>query len=91
MKNAVARNEDIIWRRIEDKIVLIGKEGMVIHVLNKTAARIWELCDGVNGTDEIAADLCERFDVMPGEASADVQSTLEKFGGMGLLNNSGKE
>ena len=85
MKNAIARNEDIVWRKIEGKVVLIGKEGEAIHVLNKTAAHIWELCDGANGPDEIAANLCERFDVLPEEANADVRDTISKFEQMGLL------
>jgi hypothetical protein len=90
MKGPVARNEDIIWRRIEDDVVLIGKDGLVIHVLNKTAARIWELCDGTNGPGEIVADLCERFEVAPEEVRADVQEILGKFEGMGLLKEKAK-
>jgi hypothetical protein len=85
MKSAIVRNEDIIWRKIEDKIVLIGKDGLAIHVLNKTAAHIWDLCDGAHSPDEIAANLCERFDVPPEEANADVREAISKLEGMGLL------
>ena len=85
MESLIVRDEDVIWRRIDEKIVLIGKDGLVIHVLNKTAARIWELCDGTNNTDEISADLCELFDVLPEEANADVQETISSFRKMGLI------
>jgi hypothetical protein len=85
MARTIARNRDIIWRRIEDKVVLIGKEGQVIHVLNKTAACIWELCDGANGADEIAESLCESFDVPPEEAGADVRDIITKLESMGLV------
>jgi hypothetical protein len=90
MKSPIARNEDIIWRRVEDGVVLIGSDGLVIHVLNKTAARIWELCDGTKGPDEIITDLCEHFDVTPDEVSADVQDTLDRFEGLGLLKKKGR-
>jgi predicted transcriptional regulator len=90
MKSTIARNEDIIWRKIEDKIVLIGKDGLEIQVLNKTAAHIWELCDGVNSPDEIAACLCEHFDVPPEEANADVREFINKLGRMGLLERRGE-
>jgi hypothetical protein len=85
MENILVRNQDIIWRRIEEKIVLIGKDGLVIHVLNKTAALIWELCDGSHDDEEIAADLCECFDVLPEEAGVDVRETLNKLVQMGML------
>ena len=79
------RSEDVIWRKIEDKVVIIGKDGLNTFVLNKTAARMWELCDGTKSPDEIATDICELFDVSPVEASADVRTTIEKFEQMQLL------
>jgi len=85
MKCTVAKNEDIVWRMIEDKVVVIGKDAMAIHTLNRTASHIWELCDGVNSPDEIAAKLCDRFDVPPEEAIADVRETIGKFEQMGLI------
>lgn len=85
MNGPILRNEEIIWRTIDDKIVLIGKDGLVIHVLNKTAARIWELCDGANGPDDITAALCERFDAPPEQIAADVAETLGSFAELGIL------
>jgi hypothetical protein len=85
MASTIVRNADVIWRRIEEKIILIGKDGLEIHTLNKTAALIWELCDGANGDDEITAKLCERFDVLPEEAMVDVRETVSKLEKMGLL------
>jgi hypothetical protein len=85
MKSTVARNDNIIWRRIEDKVVLIGTEGATIHTLNKTASYIWELCDGVNGPDEIAANLRERFDAPAEEVNRDVRETINKLEHMGLV------
>ena len=85
MKSTVARNNDIIWRKIEDKVVLVGKEGTEIHTLNKTASHIWELCDGTNSPDEIATSLCERFEVTPEEANTDVRETISKMEQMGLI------
>jgi hypothetical protein len=85
MKSTVARNDDIIWRKIEDKVVLIGKEGTEIHTLNKTASYVWELCDGANNPDEIAAKLGERFDVTQEEVYADVREIISKMEQMGLI------
>jgi len=78
--------EDIIWRRIEDETVVIKDDGLVTHVMNKTAAFIWEMCDGKSGIDEITESLCERFDVSFQEARTDVREIIEKLTQLGLID-----
>lgn len=81
----IVRAENSIWREIEGQIAVIKDDGMAIYVLNKTAARIWEMCDGNLGPDEMAAKLCERYDVSLERAGADVRKTLTSLMGKGLL------
>lgn len=83
--NRMVQAEDIIWRRIGDEVVVIKDDGLATHVLNKTAALIWELCDGKRGIDEIAAVLCERYDVSPEEARADTKETIEDLTKVGII------
>ncbi len=85
MENRIARAEDIIWRKIGDEIVVIREDGLSVHVLNKTAAHIWEMCDGDCGPVEMATSLCERFDVTFEEARADVRDITEKLAQIGIL------
>ena len=82
----VARAEDTIWRRIGDEIVVIKDDGLATHVLNKTSAFIWEMCDGKCGIDEITRGLCERFDVSFEVALADVKEIIEKLIQIGIMN-----
>ena len=84
----IARAEDIIWREIDDEIVAIKDDGLAFHVLNKTAARIWEMCSGDIRPDEIAAKLCERYDVSLEKASTDVRNAVAKMVEIGLLRHS---
>jgi hypothetical protein len=77
--------EDVIWRKIGDEIVIITDDGLSIHVLNKTAALIWEMCGGSCSPDTIASSLCERFEVTFEEAIGDVKDIMVKFGELGLL------
>jgi PqqD family protein of HPr-rel-A system len=58
-----------------------------VHVLNNTAARIWELCDGSHSLEQIAASLCEQYDVSEEEAGTDVRNTLEKLAKLGVIQN----
>ena len=77
MGKHIAQSKDVIWRRIGDDIVIIKEGGTSTHVLNKTAAIIWEMCDGKTGVDEIASKICERFEVSFQEAQADVGQTVK--------------
>jgi hypothetical protein len=83
--NRIVQAEDIIWRRIGDDIVVIKDDGQSTHILNKTAAIIWEICDGNCGIDEIATKLCERFDVSYEQARADVRETIEILTQAGIM------
>jgi len=81
----LTRAEDVIWRRVDDKIVVIKDAGLAIHVLNKTAAMIWEMYDGERSVDEIAQRLVERFDVPFDEACRDIEEIVEKLIKLGLM------
>jgi hypothetical protein len=85
MGKYIAQSKDVIWRRIEDDIVIIKDGGLSTHVLNKTAAFIWEMCDGRSGIDEIAAKICERFEVSYQEAHADVDATIKTLSKASVL------
>ena len=84
----VIRAENSIWREIEGQIAVIKDDGMAIYVLNKTAARIWEMCNGTLRPDEMAAKLGERYDVSLDRASVDVRKTLTSLMEKGLLMQS---
>jgi hypothetical protein len=83
--NKIMKADDIIWRRIGDDVVIIKDDGLATHVLNKTAAYIWELCDGNRGIDEIVASLCERYDVSTEEARMDTMETIENLTKAGII------
>jgi hypothetical protein len=76
MANRITRADDIIWRKIENEIAVLRNDGRTVHILNESAAHIWEMCNGDNGPDEIAASLCIHFDVSAEEARADVYDTI---------------
>lgn len=84
-ENRIVQAEDIIWRRIGDDVVVIKDNGQATHILNKTAAYIWELCDGKRGIDDIVAGICERYDVSPEEARADTRETIVNLTKAGII------
>ena len=80
-----AQNQETIWRRIGDTIVVINGEGLSSHILNKTAAFIWELCDGNLETEEIATKVYQHFDVGLENAKIDVHEIIEELATAGIL------
>lgn len=84
LKN-IARVDNLIWRRVGDEIVVITEDAVATHVLNKTAAFIWELCDGMVNIEDITARLLERFDVSGEEAKADVEEIIDRLTELGIM------
>ena len=80
-----AQNQEAIWRRIGDTIVVIKEDGLSSHVLNKTAAFIWELCDGNLDIEDVATRVHQRFDVSLENAQADVHDIIEELTMAGIV------
>lgn len=85
MEGRVERAEDVIWREIGDEIAVIRVDGMAVYVLNKTAVKIWKMCDGSFKPDEIAAKLCESYNVSLEQANTDVRNALARMMEKGLV------
>jgi hypothetical protein len=86
-KGQVKYADNFIRREIDGQVAFIKDDGLAIYVLNKTAAQIWEMCDGNMLPEEIAAGLCARYDVSFEQASADVHEALASLTDKGLLKS----
>jgi hypothetical protein len=85
LADRIKQAEDVVWRRIGDDIVVIKDDGLSTHVLNKTAAIIWEMSDGGCGIEEIASYIYRHFDVSLEEARADVIGLVETLTTRGII------
>ena len=82
----LVRAEHVLWWAVEDKIMVVGDDGLSFYVFNKTAAPIWEMCNGNLVIDEIAAKLCERYNVSFEQASIDVRDVVVRMEKLVRLN-----
>lgn len=55
------RNDEIIWKKIEENILIFNPETGDLCRLNMTATRIWELLDGNRTTKDIIGIICSEF------------------------------
>lgn len=80
------RKPDIIVQDIGDETLLYSAEGQAIHVLNPTAKRIWDLCDGEHTAEDIEQALRASFSIAAEhDVMGDIRRTLEVFADKGLL------
>ena len=80
------QRKDIIQRRIDDTVVVIKEDGLSSHILNKTAAFIWELCDGGRNIEDIAKRVHQQFEVSLEEARQDTVTLINELKRAGILN-----
>lgn len=82
------RRDDLLVKDIGGEKLVHGGPDDAIHVLNPSAALIWDCCDGHHGVDDIAQALRDHFSVPAGrDVLADVRSTLDVLAAKGLLKN----
>ncbi len=79
------RRSDVRVRVVASEMVVLDRQGGLIHQLNHTAGYIWERCDGKSTMADIAKQLAEAFDVDPPTAAADVAAVVQQFQQLNLL------
>jgi hypothetical protein len=67
--------------------VVLDRKADLVHQFNRTAAFIWQRCEGQATRQDIVAQLVEAFEVDPDAAAASVTVALRQFQELGLLEN----
>ena len=84
------KRASIVLRDLGAEAMLYDPEGDKVVRLNRTARRIWELCDGRCPLHAIAATLQTEFSIDPRvDIRGDVAEAVARFAAAGLLINSG--
>ncbi len=79
------KDKRFVWRDIAGEVVIAERDKNTVRVLNKTGSLIWTLADGTRQTEDIAAEVCSRFDVAPEQARADVDEFCQQLLDAGLF------
>jgi hypothetical protein len=77
LKERYKRNDNFVFRRIEDETILVPIKDNVgdlgcIYNLNETGAFVWECLDGEKRLQDIKDMILDAFAVSPHEAEADL-------------------
>lgn len=84
----VTRGENVIWRQIDDEIVVVSDDGQTLCTLNKTATLVWLMLDGTRDIEAITTDICERFNISFKDAYNDVSIIIDGFVQTGIASKS---
>jgi hypothetical protein len=81
------RIDGVFSKALGNETLLYWADGKAIHVLNRTARRIWELCDGQNTVQEIEKVIRAEFQLPDSQVdiAGDIEHSLQMFGAAGLL------
>jgi PqqD family protein of HPr-rel-A system len=78
-------SKDVSLQRVGQEAILHDRRNGRAHVVNESAAQIWELCDGHSTFDQIASTFAASYDVPVAVVQADVRSILAKFRELRIL------
>src|ERR671918_2051896 len=82
------RRADVKSRLVEGEMVILDRAQGLVHQLNRTASYIWERCNGQCTPCEIAAQLCQNFEVNQQDAIRDVVAVIEELQKLRLIERS---
>ena len=66
------RNPGLVWRPLEDELVIVRPSDGQIRVLNGVGSFIWQALDGQRSCADMAQLLCTEYEVSEAHAKADV-------------------
>jgi PqqD family protein of HPr-rel-A system len=83
---SLRRDPTLPFQRMDEDAIVVDPRTREVHLLNETAARIWELLETPSSVDELAAALAEEYEGPSPEAlRREVEVFLDDLGGKGLL------
>ena len=85
-KLGLKKNQDIVSSALmDDELVLLNVETGNYFVLDRVAARIWELFDDSISFDEIVKKIVERYEVSFKQAEDDIHDFLKELQNKGIV------
>lgn len=79
------RDDELPFQKLDEETIVLDPSRREVHLLNETAARIWELLASPRSLDDLAAALGDEYEVDDAELRAEVVSCVDVLTSKGLL------
>ena len=77
---------DVTLERVGAEAILYDRRNGRAHVINNSAARIWDLCDGHTNVEQITGAFAAVYDLPSSEVHDDVLAILATFHELRVLD-----
>ncbi|HUB01777.1 MAG TPA: PqqD family protein [Terriglobales bacterium] len=82
----IARSSAIAARLLAGEMLVMNSANSTFFTLNEVATAIWQAADGKTPLRNIVRDnVCEQFEVEPGQAQADAEQLVTELSEHGIL------
>lgn len=85
LESVPAHSPDVVAQVVRGEAILVLAEQNKVKVLNELGTRIWEMVDGQQSIRQIAARLCQEYEVDLSQAEQDTLEFLAELDERGLL------
>jgi PqqD family protein of HPr-rel-A system len=79
------RDTRLPFQKLDEDTIVVDPATRAVHLLNETAARVWELLDAPRSIDELVAALTSEYDAAEGEVRGAVEALLGELAAKGVL------
>jgi hypothetical protein len=79
------RDAELPFQKLDEETIVVDPRRREVHLLNQTAARIWELLASPRSLDELTTTLGEEYEVGEAELREAVVECVEGLTSKGLL------
>lgn len=70
-------NPDVLWRRLDDEVILMQLKTDQMFSLNRTGGRFWELIAGGLPLEAACEQMSREFEVAPERLTAEIREVLD--------------
>jgi len=85
------REDALPFQRLDEETIVVDPRSREVHLLNETAARIWELLETSSSVDELVEALSDEYEgAPPEELRREVEAFLADLSARGLLASRGR-
>jgi hypothetical protein len=79
------RDGELPFQKLDEETIVLDPRRREVHLLNETAARLWELLAAPRSLDELTATLGEEYDVAEPELREAIGECVAGLTSKGLL------
>jgi len=83
------RDSELPFQRLDEETIVVDPRNREVHLLNETAARIWELLSAPRSLNELVHILADEYDADGDELRAAITDCVSGLSDKGLVVSAG--